>query len=204
MSRPVDADAQATKRSILEAALALLEESWPPPSTRAVARRAGVSVAIVHHYYGNKKGLMDACIDTMYAAVIEFASEFASKLRSESPPAQVIEEYARESYRFARRHRAVLRLLVLEVAELGGLDPVRKRLTEGPFLAMASDALASELAVPIPEARLRLQTVVSATARYATLSEEDLSKTTGVPVGDALHETVESHLVGLARSLLID
>jgi AcrR family transcriptional regulator len=203
MARPVAADAAATKQSILDATLDLLEESWPPPSTRAVARKAGVSVAIVHHYYGNKKGLTDACIDTMYAELSKLGMELASELRTGKPKEQLLEETTRTGYAFARRHRSALRLLTLEVAEHAALDPSRKRMTEGPFLAIAADGLSSELSITVAEARLRLRTILSTVSRYATLSDEDLAKTTGLPVGPGLHAAVEAHLVSLVRLLLL-
>ncbi|MEM9191591.1 MAG: TetR/AcrR family transcriptional regulator [Myxococcota bacterium] len=201
MSRPTNADAAATRAKVLEATLRLLDEEGAPPSSRAVARAAGVSVAVVHHYYGNKKGLMDACIDTMYDGIAQRAGAFAGRLHDVRERRSALKDTIREGYRYARRHRAVLRLLLVEVATEGGLDPARKRLTAGPFLASASAALGSELGLSPPEVRLRIQTIVSTLARYATSSLEDLQHITGLSDEEEIHRAIEAHLVQLALGL---
>jgi len=68
MSRPVNADADATRQRMLEAAVQLFaERGLGSTSIRDVAGAAGVSLAMVHHYFGSKDDLYDACIDATYA-----------------------------------------------------------------------------------------------------------------------------------------
>jgi AcrR family transcriptional regulator len=52
-----------TRAAILEAALALFaERDYGSATVRAIARRAGVDAALVHHFFGTKQGVFSAAI----------------------------------------------------------------------------------------------------------------------------------------------
>src|SRR4051794_14237785 len=61
--RPTGADAEATRRRILEASLTLFSQ-WGYDATRVkdVALKAGVNAALVHHYFGDKDALYDTVL----------------------------------------------------------------------------------------------------------------------------------------------
>lgn len=57
--------AEATRRRILAAAVALLaEQSFDAVSLRAIARHAKVDPSLVVHYFGSKEGLFRAIVET--------------------------------------------------------------------------------------------------------------------------------------------
>ena len=74
MARPKNADAAATRGRILAAARSLFaEQGLGGTSTRDIARTAGVSVATLHHHFGNKEGIAEALF-------IDGVNQFNSRL----------------------------------------------------------------------------------------------------------------------------
>jgi AcrR family transcriptional regulator len=76
MSRPYEsqtrkAQAEETRRRILSALVDLLVHDRPATiSVPQVAKRAGVSVRIVYHYFPSKEALFDAVLEEMPAMVV--------------------------------------------------------------------------------------------------------------------------------------
>lgn len=61
MSPREDSKSERTRRRIRDAAAELFaSRSFNAVSTRAIAARAGVDAALIHHYFGSKEGLFDA------------------------------------------------------------------------------------------------------------------------------------------------
>lgn len=59
--------AEATRRAILEAALACFgERGFSGTTTRAIAKRAGVTQPLIHHYFGSKRALFDAVLSESF------------------------------------------------------------------------------------------------------------------------------------------
>ena len=64
----MNADAEATKKRILQRACALISaHGIEGTSVRDVAAASEISLATVLHYYGSKEGLYQACVDAMRA-----------------------------------------------------------------------------------------------------------------------------------------
>lgn len=61
-------DPVASKRALLDAAIALFAEFGPKSvPVRAIAKRAGVNHGLVHHYFGSKAGLVRAVLEDLSA-----------------------------------------------------------------------------------------------------------------------------------------
>jgi AcrR family transcriptional regulator len=203
MARPVNADADATRQRMLGAAVQLFaERGLGSTSVRDVAGAAGVSLAMVHHYFGSKDELYDACIDATYAELSTMKGLLALELASAAPLAELFARAVVTSFRFAREHRTAVRLLVRAAVSSGELHPRgRKLLLEA--LDVVSTAVGARLERPPSELRLPLQSVVFLVARYAAQDERETAAVVGVPVREKhrVREAVEAHLVRVALDL---
>src|SRR5438093_3550861 len=100
MGRPVHADAEATKARILDSARTLFADvGLDGASVRDVAAGAGVSLAMVHHYFGSKDDLYEACIDTVYTEIAAMGAALQAELASTGSPSQLIERAVVTGYR---------------------------------------------------------------------------------------------------------
>lgn len=202
MARPVNADADATRQRILDSAMVLFAEHGPRGgSVRQIASDAGVSLAMVHHYYGSKDGLYRACVDTMYEELSDLQHELARAL-SAGPNADLLEQAVRRAFRFARAHRTAMRMMLREVVEAGQLDPRRQERFQGPFLSQAAALVSALVGRPAGELRLPIQTLVFTVSRYAISADRELRLVSGLDDPAAALAAAESHVVDVARSLL--
>lgn len=201
MARPTNADAAATQRRILSSALALFAQRGARgASVRAIAADAGVSVAMIHHYFGNKDGLYDACIDAMYEELSALQQPLLVAIASGVDVPSAIARAVRSGYAFARQHSPEVRLLQREILTHGALPVTRQQAVQGPFLDQVGLLLATVLGKSPLEARLALQSVVMLVSRYALSSDEELALfTEGAPDP---HRVVADHLVGVAAKIL--
>ncbi len=103
-------DPVATRKAILEAALALfLEKGFSATATSEIAETAGVNKSLIHHYFGSKKDLWRRCFDE---ANERFRQEQAHILEMNEAPSVALMERAFASYfRFLGEHPEVLRLM---------------------------------------------------------------------------------------------
>jgi AcrR family transcriptional regulator len=201
MARPINADADATRKRILQSAVRLFAESGPSgASIRNIAKGADVSLAMVHHYFGTKDDLLNACIDSMYLRLGALREELEHALASGGDLSAIVDRAIRTCYRFAKGEQLAVRLLLRTVAENGELDAERRDAVQGPFLARVSELLGETLGRPANDLRLPLQSVVMLTARYAVSTERELQLFSAMTRGaDA---AVEDHLVEVASALL--
>ncbi len=218
MARPTNADAQATRRRLLLAATAAFSRRGLDGTTlRSVAQAAGVTMPTIHHYFGSKQGLFDACREQ---ALHELASELVplgafmgdlrdrvvSEASSELP--QLVDRLVREGSKAARSHRMALQLVWRPLVDDGGLDPVWTETVLEPFLGQITEALAGPLDRSPLSLRLDIQGVVALTLRYALSTPEHLAQLAGLPAptsaaeNDEIIAAVDEHLVRLAQRLL--
>lgn len=201
MARPPNADAGATRRKILEAACDLLvEEGTAALTSRAVARRADVSPALVNHHFIDRAGLVDVVIETVYEGVHGIGRELLDEAASGADLVAVTESAVRRMFRHAHENRPFIRLFLTNVVATGELDAARAEQTQGPFLAAAAAFLARHSPHGEMELRLRLRSMVMLISRYAALSDDEIRAQVGTGAGDPL-AAVEEHLVGLGRQL---
>lgn len=203
MARPVNADADETRRRMLDEATRLFsDQGLAGTSVREVAAASGVSLAMVHHYFGSKDALYDACIDATYAELVAMKEELARELATKAPLERVFSLGVVASYRFARRHRTAVRLLLRAAVSSGELNPRGRRLLL-EALDLVSAAVGARLRRPASELRLPLQSVVFLVARYAAQADAEAAAVVGLPGRDKarVQEALETHLVDVALSL---
>jgi len=203
MARPVNADADATRQRMLDRAVELFaEHGLGGTSVRDVAGAAGVSLAMVHHYFGGKNELYDACVEATYAELSAMQQELATELAAEAPLEELFARAVVVCYRFARRHRTAVRLLVRAAASSGQVHPRGRKLLLDA-LDLVSTAVGVRLGRPPAELRLPIQSIVFLVARYAAQDEGETAAVVGVHARDRRRavDAVEAHLVGVALDL---
>lgn len=203
MARPKNANAEETRERILEAAMAELAESGPLSfSTRSVAGRAGVGVATVHHYFADRQGLVDACINSMYAELTALTEKWRDALRTTTTLHDGVGLVVREGFRFARANQVTIRALQVQVFSTGALDAARRGSTQLPLLASLASVISRQTNVSEIAARVRVQSVIFAAFRWATATDEELCRLTGLRHPEHAVTAVESELIDLATALL--
>lgn len=206
MARPVNADPEATKRRILERSLELFaEKGVSGASIREIAKVSEVSLATIHHYFGSKDGLAEACIEKMDRRLMRLAAELIADARP-SVPADVagslpIESTVRAAYRLARKYRGTVQLLLRLAVSDEGLPRARREEKLAPFLEAAACTLGARLGRDPKELRLPLQTMIFLTARYVAASPADLLVAADETALDRAYASVEDHLVSVAEAL---
>lgn len=202
MARPKNADAAATRARILASALALFSEhGLAGVSIRQIASASGVSLAMVHHYFGSKDDLHEACIDTMYDELETLRAQLTEKLVDSTGLDQLVERAVRTAFRFARSHQVAGRLLLRQVVASGQLDNRRRERFQEPFLNATTRGLSELVGVPAASLRMPLQSVVFLTARYGISSDAELELFTGRKGAKAV-AAAEDHLAQTALSLI--
>jgi AcrR family transcriptional regulator len=200
MARPKRADAEETRKRVLQSALAMFaEHGFDGVSIRKIAGGAGVTLATVHHYFGSKDDLYQACIETMYAQMVELQPRLIEAV-SAGGEEGAIDRIVRQAFRFARDHQVQMRLLMRQVMGAGELDPDRRERLQVPFLDRVSEIVGGLSGRPAGEVRLSLQTITFVIARYAISSERELELFTG-RTGDAGAAAIEDHLVRVANAM---
>jgi AcrR family transcriptional regulator len=201
MARPVNADAAATKQRILESATLFFSEKGKKSSVRDIAQGAGVSLAMVHHYFGSKDDLYGACVDAMYEELAELRAHLTDALAG-SPVDTILEDAVRAAFRFARERRTTMRLMMRRVVARGALDEGRVDTFLLPFLEQASTLVSAATGRDPSSLRLPLQSLVFLNGRYAIAEESELMLVTGAPDPEAALRAVEDHLVHHAHQML--
>ncbi len=207
MPRPVNADAQATQRHILESALSLFSaQGMGGTSVREIARGAGVSLAMVHHYFGSKEGLYTACIEAMLAELSNLSVELRQALANlDGSPQSLIQKAIRVGFQFAREHRMAVRLLMRSIVDAGEVDARIRERNVLPFLEGISQALGMLFNRSPATLRLPIQSVIFLVVRYAISNDAEHA----LLVGDgkarptqSVDEAIEDHLADAAMRLL--
>lgn len=195
MARPVNADAAATRQRILASATELFGERGAKSSIREIAKSAGVSLAMVHHYFGSKEDLYGSCVDAMYVELAELRDHLVAEVGTASDPSRIFEKAVRAGFQFAREHQSAMRLMMRRVVARGALDAGRAEEFLVPFLDQASSIVAALTARPAVELRLPLQSLVFLNGRYAIADVEELKLVTGADTEAEALDAVADHLV---------
>jgi len=203
MARPVNADAAATRKRILQQALALFATRGRAGSSiRQIASESGVSLAMVHHYFGNKDGLYEACIDLMYS---EFAVEWpriAAGFAEHSDFSAALQEVIEQGMELGWRHRLSMRLLLRSVVTEGGLDDERRRRYQEPVLDNLCRALSLRCGGEPSDYRLPLQSLTFLVSRYAVSSDDELLFLTQASELEEAKLAIKGHLFQASIAML--
>lgn len=207
MARPVNANPEATRRRILQAARSQFSIKGPGGTgLREVARRARVGLATVTHYFPSKQTLEDAVV----AAIVEELSGLKASLMP--PPGSItdlhgaVRQIIPVTCAYIRDHlpevRTMMRLAV--DSDRGHQETVQHVLL--PMLDQGQVILAALAGVPVEHARMVLLSLNHLIIRYALTDRRELVAVTGVAAGDGAHQRawqrVEDHLVDLMFAAL--
>ncbi len=203
MARPVAADAAQTRARILaQASVLFARDGQGSVSVRKVAEQSGVSLATVHHYFGTKARLYDACVASMHAELEDLRLEMVSAFADASKPEEAFEEAVRRSYRFARDRRGVVRLLMRTVIDTGKQIEGRLDSVHLPFLEQAGHILTTLSQFPAEQLRLAVQSIMHLVVRYALTDPAELQAITNTKSIKAAQAVTEDHLVWTVRAIL--
>ena len=206
MSRPKNADSQATWNTIIEAAQGLMltgEVSPDAVSLRDVASRAGISVGTLSYYFKTKEELWEACLDGYYERLNAKTAELLTILSSvELTLSQRIDAGVRGIYRFSLAERVPLRLRRVSNAYRGSLHPSRQLHVLGPTLDGVTSALEALLENAPNDIRLCVQSMTFVVMRYVLLSDAELMVVTGLDSVEHAHQAVEDHVAAAALRMV--
>lgn len=208
MARPIQADAGATKQRVLEAACSLFAElGLSQTTTRQIAKRAEVSLATMHHYFGTKGDLYQTCIDTTYTELGTLADELeaaALDLGQGTTLSSLVEMTIRRSYEFARRHRAEVRLLMRRILDKGEADPELRERYQLPLLERGVAMLAAATQRPVSSVRITFLAMHHIIVNFALTSSREIAIVTGNPTAspEQCITLIEDHLVSMALTQL--
>jgi len=120
LPEPGKRDKQRRQRSLIDAANAVFaERGYDAATTREVAERAGCSEGLIHRYFGGKRGLLLAVMESKATAVLE---GFSSALPDRDNVREDIEQALLWPLGVLWEHRDFLRVAVAQAtidAELG-------------------------------------------------------------------------------------
>ena len=225
MARPVNADPARTRTRLLEAASQHFSRSGVRGTTlRAVANSAGLSLATINHYFGNKQDLYGACLDRAFdevsrelAPLASLLDRFAGEVRSSGVSTvelqSLVESLVRDGMRFGRRRRPLLQLTMRTLVETGELEEPWRERALVPFLETTSTLLAGPLGRPVVELRMAIQAVIALGMRYCLSTPRELARLAGSvdPGKDATPQQeqaavtlFEDHLVRVAQHLVLE
>ena len=198
MPRPVHADAEATRRRLVDAAIWLFaRDGFAGASTRDLAGRAGVNVATLSYYFKSKRGLYEAAVDEVYKRIGRRA---ATVLAGVDP--SDIHDVLDRLYTAARAERDGIRLLVRQILDYGRLTPRTEARHFVPETEQAAQLIARQLGCPTERARSALVTTAYLVSRYVIQDEASLAAAFGSPSAAAAHRRVVKSLATVARALL--
>jgi AcrR family transcriptional regulator len=180
-----------TRAAILEAARTCFgERGFEGATIRAVAGRAGVDPALVHHYFGSKQQL--------FVSAMEFPIDFATMVPRllNGPTDEVGERFVRfvlELWEMPTVRPLLLGVLRSATTDLVAAAMLRQILVEGPILALA-------VSIDRPHASLRAtlagsQLIGLALARYV-VGVEPLASASPDTLARAVGPTIQRYLAG--------
>jgi AcrR family transcriptional regulator len=206
MPRPVAADGAKTRARILATASMLFSEHGADAtSIRDIAAAAKLSVAMVHHYFGNKEALYAATVEAMYEELATVGAELEEAAKAGGALAEHIARAVGVGYRFARAHRPALRFVMRDVLATGEVPRAQKDRFLHPLLQNLEALLGPATAEERRALRLAAQSVVFVLNRYALASEAEIREIAGEPKASsaATTEIIVEHLASLAIGQLI-
>ena len=203
MARPAHASSEDTYDAILDVALAIVRESGPDAcSLREVARRADVSTGTIQYYFENRAGLLEACLDHLYAWVTREVLAELELIAASGDVLSSLERITRKALRFTRENQELVRMRYMTTTERGALPDQRLVRQLLPLLDKVGGQLAPDAPVKV-RLRLAAHTLELAVSRYALHTDEECLQITGLGELPAALRAVEDHLVAHAKTLFL-
>jgi TetR/AcrR family transcriptional regulator len=109
MSAKPQRDPVATRAALMEAAeTVFLEKGYGNTSLSEIARRAGMTKSLIHHYFGSKDGLWR---EVKYERFTQYAQRQIEMLRDAKPTAELLRASLAFYFDFLRRNPQIVRIL---------------------------------------------------------------------------------------------
>lgn len=122
--------AAARRNHLLDVATALaVAEGFHAVSVEAVARRAGITRAVIYQHFRDRQALLEAVIDRETSRALAQVSETALQDLSEGDPQQLMLESLDAYLRAVNDHPATWRLVLMPPE--GAPETLRKRIERG-------------------------------------------------------------------------
>ncbi len=110
-------DPESAPGKILATARTLFaERGLAATSTRAIAHRSGVNLALIHYHFGNKEGLYRRVVEMEIVDLHRLLAEF---FPGEVAPAEILPNIPRVTVRLHREHPHLLQVMLRELADGG-------------------------------------------------------------------------------------
>jgi TetR/AcrR family transcriptional regulator len=102
-------DPEATRRALVEAAEEIfLEKGFGNTSLSEIARRAGITKSLIHHYFGSKEGLWR---EVKTLRFMHYAERQMEMLKDAQPSAELLKASMAFYFDFLRRNPQIVRVL---------------------------------------------------------------------------------------------
>jgi len=208
MARPIQANAEATRGRVLAAACTLFAgRGLADVTTREIAKSAEVSLATMHHYFGGKAELYEACIHAAYADLGTLADELEAAmttLAAGSTLHSLLDMSIRRAYEFARRHRLQVRLLMRIILDKGEADPDLRERYQLPLLERGVSLLATATGKAESDVRITFLALHHLIVHFSLTSAREIAIVTGNPEAspEACVSLVEDYIVSMAITQL--
>lgn len=204
MARPRNADAEATKQRILEAAIERFgQDGLKGASLRAIGGDAGVTFATVHHYFGGKAELYERCLDASYEDLAGLRAALGEALLGAGDSLDdKLGALAKRAYEFAREHARRSRFLLrATLYEAAGRE--RAQASQRQYLDVTSEVLAPVVGRPAQELRVPLQGLMFLLTRLAVMSDDERAILTGAGDPARTEAQLVEYMVAVARATLL-
>jgi TetR/AcrR family transcriptional regulator len=115
---------EATRQALLEAAEAVfLEKGFGNTALSEIARRAGVTKSLIHHYFGSKEGLWREVKQLRFD---QYAKEQQSMLDNDAPTGDLLRSSIQLYFRFLKKNPEIVRILAWMFLERDQDDCLQK------------------------------------------------------------------------------
>ncbi len=102
-------DPEATRNALLEAAeTVFLEKGFGNSSLSEIARRAGITKSLIHHYFGSKEGLWQ---EVKTLRFLHYAEKQLTMMQEARPSAELLRASVAFYFDFLRRNPQIVRIL---------------------------------------------------------------------------------------------
>jgi len=194
MGRRAGVSPEETRRAVLDAALKTFAElGYHGASTRAIGAAADLTIGAVHHHFGSKGDLYQACVEEADERLAGLIQETMATFAKEGS----LEDATRVAVRALGDSK--LSLAIRLVARKVWEDPegeIQARLTShGGSLFRGAEIVSQARKIPLLQARIRVQAAVFVLARFALSPAEERSFVTGEDDVDKATAILEEELV---------
>ena len=135
-------DPEATRNALIEAAEEIfLKKGFGNTSLSEIAKRAGITKSLIHHYFGSKEGLWR---EVKTQRFMHYANRQIEMLQQAQPSAELLKASVAFYFDFLRRNPQIVRVLAwmfLEQDQKDCMDIDRELIAQGVEKIRATQAL---------------------------------------------------------------